>query len=362
MSDPIGKERRRFGGFNFSELSPAGWLLTLASFGAMVATGIGAFSYLEQRRGNERGGQDLAAVIAIAAGIATFLVGRGLLALTGFPVWKSPSIASEGQSQAEAAAAAMQRRYARARGWFRVWASLIPLGCGIPLIVSTQVGGQDNQAICLLAAVFLPCIGLAGMILMASDRSRYRRAAAIATWAARNGLDFTEEPAEDDIEWVRGFSSLSGSGDFGGLNLVTGSLNGLQITALDYWFQHHPGRSSPVQRQSLLVLSDFATGIPDFVLQPKAWGSLLSAFAGQRPVEIADLPEFNRRFVLRAGDREDAASRFATGGAEHCLRNAGLSAEVKDGMLAVYQAKKLRPAEGYADLIAYAEDLIKSLE
>src|SRR5262245_47623855 len=83
--------------------------------------------------------------------------------------------------------------------------AFIPLSCIVCCGGAALIPNDTGKAIFGISAMLAPFVGLTGMILMWSDRSRYGRSVDLALEADELGLGFVEKPGKRDLKLVRSF-------------------------------------------------------------------------------------------------------------------------------------------------------------
>lgn len=253
----------------------------------------------------------------------------------------------------EAVVAALRRRRNRVRTLFFAFIALIPLGCVGPIALLRFVPGQMTTPL-MIAALFLPFVGLGGMLLMLFDRGRYGRALAAAEQAERLGLRYTEKPAAPAYARLQSLQTFSNAdGQVGAFNLLTGEAEGRPLSILDFAFAVGYGKGKTVYDQTVFLLERAVPGVPDFVLYPRSWHDKLAKLLGDEFLEVPGQPAFNRQFALR-GD-EEAVAAFTPEVIQLCLAEEGVTLEAQGGLLAACRVgKRLDPGSypRFADWMA----------
>jgi hypothetical protein len=264
-----------------------------------------------------------------------------------------------------AAATSLRRRLARAQTWFYV--SLCALGVGVPvaavgllLLLSDPLGSAPP--IVILAGIVVACVGLGGLLLMASDRSSYKRSLGVVAQADRMGFHFTEHPPEEDYSWLRSLRVFSYADADAAANLLTGQIDGATVVALDYTdsYRGASGRVEKIYSQTVVAVLGSPDDWPNFLLSPKGWLDAVSQFLGDRLIELPGRREFNRRVALRAED-DRITAYFTPELVNLCLSKDRLVVEAQSELLVVFRTDRLAAPQEYPELIAFALQLADAL-
>jgi hypothetical protein len=144
-------------------------------------------------------------------------------------------------------------------------------------------------------------------------------------------------------------------------NLLTGVVDGVAVTILDYSFVVGHIEFSRGYHRTLMACRRAVRGVPDFLLYAKGWTDKLSGLLGSRPVEVPDEPEFNRRFVLRGAAADEAAACFTPKVVRLLLQEQGWTVEVQGGLLAVFRSNKTLPPDEYPRFVQRVLELAAAL-
>jgi hypothetical protein len=260
-----------------------------------------------------------------------------------------------------AAIASLRRRATRVLRLFYFFVLLIPGGCIGPFALFALFKEGTVATILMVCGLLLPFVGLGGMLLMLGDRSRYKRSLAMAEQAEQLGLRFIESPQPKDFEYLRASQFFRGAANDAAMNLMTGKIEGIPLTALDYSVAYGVGKYKIVSDQTVAFLHDAAEGLPSFVLYPKSWLDTLSEMLKERSIELPGQAAFNQRFILRTRDKEAVTRLFTSRIVELALSDSTRSVEVYEELLAVFRYKKREKPQEIPQLVEEAMSWVKAL-
>jgi hypothetical protein len=260
------------------------------------------------------------------------------------------------------AIAELERRLRRVQVIFWVCVAFMPAGCLGPLALIPVMPQGVDSSLPLVFALLLPFVGLGGAILMLGDRSRYRRALAVARVGEEMGMTYTEKPQAAQYAWLRDLQRFRASPrKTAAFNLLEGQAGVGDVSILDYAFTVGSGRYSRTYDQTVVALHDAVPDVPDFQLYPGGWFKWLSRMLGEGQVRLRGQPEFNQNFVLR-GDPHDVTTCFTDEVIDVCLQRKEMTVEVSGGTLVVARMDRKADPQDYADLLTWALNLAAALE
>jgi hypothetical protein len=172
-----------------------------------------------------------------------------------------------------------------------------------------------------------------------------KRRAELATFAAQYRLQYSRT---DPFGLTRlGFRLLSLGDGRGCENVVWGEWQGMPFKEADYWYYTEStdskGRRSKSYRRFSIVLADIDAFLPGAVIARENLFTRMADHTGFRDIEF-ELEDFNRRFNVKATDRE-FAYKLVDARMMQWLLNAGkYGFEVFGGQILVYSGRH-RPGE-----------------
>jgi hypothetical protein len=212
-----------------------------------------------------------------------------------------------------------QERRTRILLW--VFIGMMPGGCLCPVSMLWMVNNQTLGIALMIAMILLPLVGLGGMLLMLSDRSRYRRALAIAEQAGNMGFGYAYRPRKKELELVRAFALFQSADVDDAYNCIAGEIAGYQLTVMEYNFQIGYGKYAAAYKQVVAVVHGAGAGLPRFTMQPFGWLEKLVALVGSSAIPIPQRPEFGKRFQLHCRKPDAILPLFTPQVVEMCMQD-----------------------------------------
>jgi hypothetical protein len=258
---------------------------------------------------------------------------------------------------------ALRRRYRRVQFIFFTSVALMPLGvicpCTLALIIN-QVRPGSGQFVAP-GALLLPLIGLVGTLLMLSDRSRYRRALALADLAKEQELRYTYEPPRSEFKFLldlpfMNLPRIKGSGV--GANRLEGTFKKRPLTALDYAFNYRVGNDRETTQQTVAVFTAGFEQFPSFLVIPQGWAEKFEEFI----LGATDGDRIKRNFTVAGMQRDAILDLLTPAVIEFFLEDHNLVLEMAEGMMMVYRRDAHLTAPEYQDFLLQAVRLAKELE
>jgi SUKH-4 immunity protein of toxin-antitoxin system len=193
------------------------------------------------------------------------------------------------------------------------------------------------QAFACTLAMLGPFAGLAGLMLMAGDQSRYRRALAIAIFGDKLGLRYTEPPNPQMVSLVNCFYPFEGHTDEAAHNCLAGEIENTPVVIMDYSCSWGRGGFAPVKHLTVFVFPGAVPRTPDLLLSPKSWLTrMASNIVGGNAIQIPGQEQVNKAYNLYSAEPHLAASVFTGEIAAICLQEKKLVIEVRRGALLIF--------------------------
>jgi hypothetical protein len=226
--------------------------------------------------------------------------------------------------------------------------AFIPLsslgGCGLSMLIPSEPARTVFAVFGLLA----PFVGLAALVLMWGDGSRYRRSLDFAAKADALRLAFREGPTPEQYRPVKRFQTFAGPTHESAGNLLAGLHGDADVLAFDYGCTWGTGRWAYAIGQTVFIFEGAAAGVPDLIVTPKGMMDKLSEFVGLSggPLPLPGQDAFNRAYALSSDQGKQAVSCFSPDLAALCVKEGKLGLEVSDGSALVYwQNTLVKPGE-----------------
>ena len=167
----------------------------------------------------------------------------------------------------------------------------------------------DTSTVSSIGPVLLFVVGAAIVVAIAwyaFARAKARREA-LFTFAATHGMEYSRDDPFSLTDYpFRLFSMGEGRGCE---NVVWGQWNGVSVTEADYWYYQEStdsdGHTSRSYSRFSVVLADLELAVPEISIRREGLLSRLADHLGFHDIEF-ESDEFNRRFQVKASDREFA--------------------------------------------------------
>lgn len=270
----------------------------------------------------------------------------------------------------ETAIADLRRQVRRANTWRYVFLFMMPVGFIVPCAIGLVLGKSNPHPEGFtaahafgIAAFALPLVGLAGWILMAGDRAKYRTSLAVAGQADSLGYRFSARPPDKLMKQLGSFRMFEDADHQFGLDCVSGKCQGQRFALLEYRTGYTTGPhpyGSKVNNQTVVVLSGLDEHVPDFRIGPKTWLAKLLQFFDAKVVKLPGPQEATRKLIVCGEDRDRIVQVLTPPIVELVLEARG-TVEVRDGSLLFYRHNRLEDPEDYQEMLELAIQLAKAL-
>jgi hypothetical protein len=159
-------------------------------------------------------------------------------------------------------------------------------------------------------------LGVAAFALRAQTRQRHERTEALHAYARRRGWTFVEKPAAGVVAEMERFELFEQGRDRTIANFMAGADGAFRVAVFDYSFVTGSGKSRTVQRQTVASMHGAGLALPAFSLRPEHMFHRFAQVFGYQDIDLAERPEFSRRFLLRGVDEHAVRAAFSTTVAE----------------------------------------------
>jgi hypothetical protein len=128
--------------------------------------------------------------------------------------------------------------------------------------------------------------------------------------------------------------------------VMRGKLADRDVTLCDYTYTTGGGKSSHTHRQTLLLFTDGARGMPDFALSPENVFHRLAEIFGYQDIDFDQYPEFSKRYLLRGEDEAGIRRVFTSEALAFLGGTTGWCVQTRGGRLAIFrEGKYIEPGE-----------------
>lgn len=143
-------------------------------------------------------------------------------------------------------------------------------------------------------------------------------------------------------------------------NLLAGDFGGQPMEVFDYRYTTGGGKNQQTHVQTVVHFDLPALRLPPFSVRPEnVMHKLITAF-GYQDIDIAERPEFSKRFLLRGPDEAAIRRRFADPLPDIFDANRGIGVDGGDSHLFVFRPGRLSKPEGLPDLLTMADEVLRA--
>lgn len=199
-----------------------------------------------------------------------------------------------------------------------------------------MASGADGSAVPFYFV--LATVGIIGVSLWASYVADRRRNGALQTVAQTMGFAYTERCSDTELGSVGGVSHLFNSGHRRiGKRMLTGKLGDRDCRIVDYQYTTGSGKSAHIHRQTVLILDQAGTALPDFTLSPENVFHRLAEIFGYQDLDFDAYPDFSKHYLLRGKDEAAIRKTFTSDILTLLGGTTGWSVESAGGRLMVFR-------------------------
>ncbi len=235
-------------------------------------------------------------------------------------------------------------------GWWIVWAALTALS----LVVALGFGQRDAGPLLLgvgLASLLLFLITGAAWLTWYLER---KRMLAMAGTCRLMDFTFTANLAKNDLKALEYLPIFKQGRGNTGRNRMDGRVGDCDVTVMDFRFVTGSGKNSRTWKQTLVILPDGGSELPDFQLCPENFLHRLGRLFGMQDLNFPEHPEFSKRYLLRGKDEAAVRALFSAELLEFLTQNQGWWVDAQNGTLVVYRKGKTKKPEAVPELVAHA--------
>ena len=154
--------------------------------------------------------------------------------------------------------------------------------------------------------LFLLILAALVVMILVAQRQRKQRRHAVARFAAKSGMQYSQEDPFDLLSY--GFPLLSSGDGQGCENVMSGQWQGLPVKEADFWYYtivHDDQGSHRQYSYYSIVIADLNASVPYVSIQKESLFTRLADHLGFHDIDF-ESEEFNQKFRVKAPDREFA--------------------------------------------------------
>ncbi len=206
------------------------------------------------------------------------------------------------------------------------------------VVAAAPIAKSDAWKIGILvvALTWIPLM-LVGLYLVWRDKKRTQSLQKIA-----DGLGFEFFPAGNPEYFasVARLELFSRGSDKKLWNLMRGTSRSFEVGIFDYKYTKGTGKQSRTWKQTVICLQSPALRLPDFMLSPKSFWSMVGAVFGHSDIRIEGRALFSKIYVLRGSDPDAIGRTFTDATLEFFEEHPGLSSQGANDRLLLYKTDK----------------------
>ncbi|MFI5206450.1 MAG: hypothetical protein ACHQX4_00395 [Gemmatimonadales bacterium] len=189
-------------------------------------------------------------------------------------------------------------------------------------------------------------VGIAGTAY-ASYLAEKKRNAAMRAVAQAMGFAYEEQANRRPLD-ITGFDlPLFGIGHSRkAARILRGKLADRDTAIIDYRYTTGSGKSAHTHRQTVVVFTDGAKGLPEFQLSPEGLLHGLAEVFGAQDIDFEQNEEFSKRYLLKGPDEAAIRRAFTIDALAWFAAAPGWRVQTRGGRLLAFRGDKLvDPAE-----------------
>jgi hypothetical protein len=247
--------------------------------------------------------------------------------------------------------ARLRRNLGWSRFWFRFWIGTLiaaPIAFGISTLVPRSLPSALAFVMAALALItFLgPIVGIAGLVLMWSDRHRYAVSLRRAELADRLGWKYLEKADPRDFPVLREFLIYRNPTSEKLTRCMSGVIDGKEAFAADYHWMQNDWGANRATYWTVIVLEEGAIGSADLTVMPRTTSFNVHVALGALKTPLPFDGPFGDRFAVHSEFAEEARHLFGEPLQRQFLSKPYAFVEVFDGDMLVFIDKKVLEAAG----------------
>ena len=197
-----------------------------------------------------------------------------------------------------------------------------------------------------IAFIVVGSIVMIALIVMIARYYEKQRTEALQAVATSIGLTFAGAPSDSFLPSLSKFALFSHGHSKKARNLMTGIIDGIEMSIFDYRYTTGGGKNSHTHHQTVLLLRSPALDLPAFSLRPEHVFHKIGKAFGYQDINWDTHPVFSDKYLLRSSDELAIRDVFTSDILEYYEERPGLSTEANGGQLIFFRAsKKVKPED-----------------
>ena len=190
-----------------------------------------------------------------------------------------------------------------------------------------------EPGVIIILAVLVGAAVIAIVLYSAAQRRKE-----LAAYATKRGLSFRPDKDRDMDDRYAGFRCLRRGHSRFAHNVMSGELEGMQITAFDYHYATGSGKHRRTHRFSAVITRSPIPLKPLFLRRERAFDKL-TEFLGMDDIDF-ESAEFSRTFFVKAADKRWAFDVIHQGMMDHLLAGPRLSFEFDESNIITWSSRR----------------------
>lgn len=194
-----------------------------------------------------------------------------------------------------------------------------------------------------MPAVVIALIGVAVVLLVVfivvvSRRHERERTEELRRVAETAGLSFQPDADLEDVRSLASLDLFEHGHSKRVKNLMTGTLEELQVRIFDYRYTTGGGQHQQTHTQTVVLLPSLKHSLPDLRMSPEGRLHKVAEAFGAQDIDIESSPEFSQKYVVKGADEEAVRTALYPNATTYFADHPGWMVEVTSGSVAVYRA------------------------
>lgn len=212
------------------------------------------------------------------------------------------------------------------------------------------------------AVLLLPIAAIVAVVavILVARRIERQREAGFQQAARHSG--WNEEPgAAGPPREVAGFRLFNQGRARRAMSVFRGRPGQFAAALFEYRYTVGGGKNSHTYRQTVMAFELPRRTLPAFELRPEGVFHKIGAAFGYQDIDLENMPEFSKLYLLRGADEGEIRRTFHHDVAYHFEKHPGWSVEAEGGWIVVYRLGKRVKPEALREFVQDADQIASVL-